>query len=264
MAVIEISGYKVEIDDEDLDKVMQKKWYIRRADVKYGLYYFVANGSRKKENKQNSILLHRFIMNCTPNDGTIIDHMDKNTLNNKKSNLRVCTHADNMRNRSKECINKTGYKGVYRRTFDGYYVAAIHNNDRPSSHIYQSRDLLECVKWYDMIAIKLHGEFACINLPKENYTQEDIDKAYEFYMSQLGARNTSGYRGVSLNKKEGKYAAQLTVDSKFHWLGWHKTPESAAIAYDAKAFELLGQKAKLNFPERVVNGVYNKEIKCDI
>lgn len=52
-------------------------------------------------------------MGCISFDGKIVDHIDGNTLNCKKNNLRIVTRYENMMNRKKHKSNKSGYKGVY-------------------------------------------------------------------------------------------------------------------------------------------------------
>lgn len=58
--------------------------------------------------------------------------------------------------------------------------------------------------------------------------------------------NKTGYKGVSYNKTARKYTAQITVKGEYHYLGLYKTPEEAALAWNDKAYELLGEFAKLN------------------
>jgi hypothetical protein len=60
--------------------------------------------------------------------------------------------------------------------------------------------------------------------------------------------NASGYKGVSLEKRCGRYRAQITHEKIYYFLGYHDAPEDAARAYDAKARELHGEFAVLNFP----------------
>lgn len=59
--------------------------------------------------------------------------------------------------------------------------------------------------------------------------------------------NTSGYKGVSLHKASGRYAARLMHNGVMLNLGYFDTPEDAARAYDERSKELNGEYAKLNF-----------------
>ena len=100
------------------------------------------------------------------------------------------------------------------------------------------------------------------NFPDAVYTdteikvvQEHIDGVYPHER-----KRKSEYLGI-YQQKNGKWTAYVVLeDRKQVNAGTFLTEKEAAIARDAKAFELLGQKAKLNFPERVVDGVYNKEV----
>lgn len=64
-------------------------------------------------------------------------------------------------------------------------------------------------------------------------------------------RNTSGFKGVSLDKKTGQWRSMIRIKGEHAWLGRHDTAEDAARAYDAKARELFGEFAYLNFPQEV-------------
>lgn len=65
----------------------------------------------------------------------------------------------------------------------------------------------------------------------------------------IAINNKSGYRGVSWETRYGKWRAIIMVDGKLRSLGYHATPEEAAVAYDAAARELHGEFARLNFKE---------------
>ena len=87
---IEISGYKVLIDDEDYERVSQYHWYVDKQAVKkkHKCYFRTdiwANG------KSTHVFLHRVIMGCTKGDGINIDHISGNTLDCRRSNLRYAT-----------------------------------------------------------------------------------------------------------------------------------------------------------------------------
>lgn len=66
--------------------------------------------------------------------------------------------------------------------------------------------------------------------------------------NQVGSKNsTSHYKGVYYNKEKHKFTAQIKVDYKSRYIGHFKDEIDAAKAYDAKAKELFGEFAYLNF-----------------
>lgn len=105
--ILSRQGHIILVDDEDFERINQHQWLTHiRKNNKYYVCRFVCSN-----NKTTMILLHREIMGISK--GFKIDHRDGNPLNNCKSNLRMATHQQNMRNR-KDCHrnNKLGVKGV--------------------------------------------------------------------------------------------------------------------------------------------------------
>lgn len=86
--ILEVKGRVVLIDDEDYEKVKGHKWHINSSG------YAVWRGVR--DGKKVTIRMHRLINN-TPK-GMVTDHINHDTLDNRKSNLRSCTQSENMRN----------------------------------------------------------------------------------------------------------------------------------------------------------------------
>ena len=84
------------IDLEDINKVKDYKWCLSHG------YVF---------NQKNNIRLHRLIMDC-PED-MVVDHINRNRLDNRKSNLRICTIQQNSMNRDIQSNNTSGIVGVY-------------------------------------------------------------------------------------------------------------------------------------------------------
>lgn len=68
--------------------------------------YFYAQTNESIENR----LLHRYIMNAKKGD--VIDHINHNTLDTRKTNLRICDMSKNGQNRKLNANNSSGYKGV--------------------------------------------------------------------------------------------------------------------------------------------------------
>ncbi len=95
------SGKYFLIDVEDWDKISMYKWtYI--PDSPSGHVY-------TKFGKQ-TIYLHRFLLN--PSLGVEVDHLNGDGLDNRRSNLRLCTRRQNSFNKSKLSTNTSGYTGI--------------------------------------------------------------------------------------------------------------------------------------------------------
>lgn len=62
--------------------------------------------------------------------------------------------------------------------------------------------------------------------------------------------NTSGYKGVNLYRRTGRWRAHITVAQRQRHLGYFATAEEAARAYDSAALAAWGAFARLNFPTR--------------
>ena len=104
--LIEIKGHKVEIDDEDAGRILALSWWVSSSPETDGRVLCFSTKIGRK-----IIKLQRFIMDAPP--GLVIDHLDGNRLNNKKSNLRICTVQENNMNLRMSRRNTSGYKGVY-------------------------------------------------------------------------------------------------------------------------------------------------------
>ena len=65
-----------------------------------------------------------------PLSGFQVDHINRNPLDNRRSNLRICTQQDNAKNKSKYKNNNSGFKGVYFLKTYYYWVAEIRYNNK--------------------------------------------------------------------------------------------------------------------------------------
>ena len=79
------------VDDEDFDRVSEYKWRLNR-DHNFPDYFNVKGTVERKE-----VFLHRFILQLQKTR-LVVDHFDRNTLNNQKYNLRLVTQRDNLAN----------------------------------------------------------------------------------------------------------------------------------------------------------------------
>ena len=109
MREIELNlGMRAIVDAEDYEKVNKYKWLAKRSG-KNSEYY--ARRNTHIDGKRKTLWMSRVVMD-TP--GAVqVDHINGNTLDNRKSNLRFCSHTENMRNRKLQKNNKLGIKGVY-------------------------------------------------------------------------------------------------------------------------------------------------------
>ncbi len=95
------------IDKADYNLIEDYKWYFTNNGYAAAKLYF---GRENGKNVQKGILMHRIIMKAKK--GQDVDHSNKNKLDNRRSNLRLCTRTLNLANKFDLNKNKSGYKGV--------------------------------------------------------------------------------------------------------------------------------------------------------
>lgn len=148
-------GLTALIDEEDLLLVGKYKWNAQKHRSRVGVYYFYASASIDG----NVVLLHRFL--CSARSGEVVDHRNHNTLDNRRENLRVCTHAENMRNRAVNRNSATGVKGVTLDKRLNKFRAEIRaNGKRITLGRFASID--DAAAAYRAASIKYHGDFGSV------------------------------------------------------------------------------------------------------
>lgn len=164
------SGDEFIIDTEDIEIVSQFWWY-KKADQNYVICDLHKNGKMERR-----IRLHRFLMNVLDDDRVVVDHINRNPLDCRKSNMRIATQSQNCLNKSRHSKNTTGYTGVHFEKDSGIYQAEIRIA-KTTVHLGRSKDKVECAQMYNEAAKLLYGEFAgeLNDVPVE--TPEHIKKA---------------------------------------------------------------------------------------
>ena len=96
------------VDDADYELVSKYKWCANWSSGM--LSYYARTTVRLMSNKRYNLPMHRFILGLEKGDKYEVDHINHNTLDNRRSNLRVVTHRQNMSNYERETSSK--YTGV--------------------------------------------------------------------------------------------------------------------------------------------------------
>ncbi len=154
-------GYKAIVDDEDYEELSKYKWCCNIIDGKY------PHAERKIKNKnikscQKAISISRQIMKAPK--GMIVDHMNHNTLDNQRCNLRICTNAENIRNQIRQKRKTSSiYKGVYRSKNDRKWRSKIKFNSKEIL-LGSFKTEIGAACMYNMAARKYFGEFANLNI----------------------------------------------------------------------------------------------------
>lgn len=101
--------YEVILDTDDFDSLKTLNYSIYYHKTKNNRYYAFVT-IYKKEGKSKSVMLHKYLLGCTEQD---IDHIDGDTRNNRRKNLRLSSRSDNCKNRQSPNRNGTsGYRNV--------------------------------------------------------------------------------------------------------------------------------------------------------
>lgn len=148
-------GFVTIVDESDYDMLMQWKWYIHGTHVARPEYL----GSYKGKKKYKTHYMHRVIMD-TP-DGMETDHINGNGLDNRRSNLRICTLNQNHQNR-KRYLGTSIYKGVDYHKGTGKWRVRIGSGNGIHIGLFSSE--IEAALAYNKAAIQHYKEFARLNV----------------------------------------------------------------------------------------------------
>lgn len=160
-------GKETIVDEADYAWLSQWKWMYgdSQGDGRQGY----ARRGRYSEGRQTHVYMHRLIVDAPP--GSEVDHINGNTLDNRRSNLRIVTAKENSNNRAKYRRNRgnpptSQYKGVTRRPgrIKRPWEAQIGcNGERIKLGMFATE--IEAAEAYDEAARRLFGEFARTNFP---------------------------------------------------------------------------------------------------
>ena len=140
------------IDDDDFDLVSKYHWA-----VDYDGY-----AKRRTTFKKLSINIHMHRLILGKKSGFVADHIDKNRLNNVRSNLRHVTREQNSWNRTKPKNNTSGFSGVVWSNKSKKWQAQI-GVYRQTYYLGLFDDVLEAALVRDSVALAVHGKYASLN-----------------------------------------------------------------------------------------------------
>ncbi len=211
------------IDKEDYEKVKNYRWYCN------------SSGYAVTANSGHVMRLHSVILDChlSKLSGYTIDHINRNRLDNRKCNLRICTHSENTQNQKRK---STLFKGIYFNKSNNKWRSLIRMNGityRLGSYI----DPVDAAIAYDIAALTLYGDTACINfLFMVGYSEDEIP---DYIMNNVNISLGCGFSATYKSKYKcvyqngaNKWRVRIHIGDKNVHVGSYKTEIDAAKAFN--------------------------------
>lgn len=224
-----VVGY-ARVSERDYDSISSYRWYSLRG------YAYAVSAAK--------VAMHRLILDAPP--GTIVDHIDRDPLNNTRENLRFVNPQQSAWNtRARGGVSR--YKGVI--LHKGRWRAQFGLNGH-RYHLVGRECEDEAARDYDWaISMLIDGEYAVKNFPEEIQLKDRLPACLltKSTRQNIRPRPRSGYRGVK--EIGGRFQARVCHSGKQEYLGMFPDAESAARAVDRRNIEIYGDNADLNFPQ---------------
>lgn len=156
MAIVNIGGYDVIVDDDAIELMKPYKWHPIKRSKGHWIYFV---GHKNVDKKRISVLLHRLIAS-SPN-GLEVDHINANWLDNRRDNLRPCSRSQNAMNSIIRSDNTSGHKGVGWHNRAQKYRARIMVNYK-EIHLGLFSSYEDACLAYEKASRMYHGDFGRI------------------------------------------------------------------------------------------------------
>ena len=200
------------MDNEDFEELSKYKWCAHNPGR--NTYYAISG--------MPHIRMHRHILGLTKGDKKIVDHINKNGLDNRRANLRVVNTMENARNHMLSAKNTSGHTGVCWSKENKKWKAEITTNYK-----------LIHLGYFD----KIRDAIKARQLAEKHYWIEG-----NCYKPQVSSNNTSGYTGVYWCKDTKKWLAQIYVNYKGIHLGYFDDIEDAITARRLGEYKYWGEE----------------------
>lgn len=233
VACILIGGQECLVDDAMWHELKAFSWNVSN---------FYASGRVGN----NVTTMHQYVMKTDPYQ--MIDHINRNKLDNRKENLRLADSSQNNHNQTKaeNCTSK--FQGVSLERDDRgkeyYRWKAQIAKDGLSYNLGRFETEVEAANAFNIKAVELYKTYARLNNIDASELKEAIAKSQQKHGRYKKPNSKSTYIGVSQQGK--KWKAQFRLKGETYYKGGFDTQEAAAFAYNTMAKELLGDKAKIN------------------
>ena len=222
------------VDDEDYDYLNQWNWCSKKN---INIYYAIRTVLNKR------IYMHRIIIN--PTDNMYIDHINRNGLDNRKENLRICNKSQNACNSTIPRHNTSGIKGVCWDKSCNKWLSRIKINGK-QKHLGRFNNKLEAREVYRKEAKDHFGEFYSDSIKKEDKELiNEINNIKDTPKERLRITNTSEIKGVHWDKRSKKWISQIVINSKNKYLGMYNCIADAKAAYDVATGNIDHQEVQL-------------------
>lgn len=143
------------VDDVDYKRLRKFRWHASpQKHTTYAVFCLPTRGGKR------TIYMQNFLLRPAP--GYVVDHVNHDGLDCRRSNLRIATEAQNGFNR-RSAGNRTGFRGVIKRG-SKFWAAVAAYGQRYRAGPFD--DAVGAANAYDALARKVHGEFAVLNFPE--------------------------------------------------------------------------------------------------
>lgn len=198
------------VDDADYEALSKDDWWLSNG------YAISWHGRRK---------MHRVIIGAKK--GEIVDHIDRDKLNNQRSNLRIVDARLSAHNRGKIKDTKNNYKGVHFAKKMGLFQSRCRSNGSDYFLGYYRTEKAAAYA-YNKKAMELSDAIVL------NQFEESIEELEKILIDDRAKINPtekqSGVKNIYWNKSKDKWRVVKFVNKKRHHIGEYKSLDDAIIA----------------------------------